>query len=141
MMRELQTRPAFVNGAMSSRELDNSSACLAESRVLISLSVEAVNLPNGLCTTAKVRHKYTTSRVHVVRREADKDPSNVHVQYIWPEVWSKMSKKSRQERKQHWAKEKPKLDNTRKMTGMSCFDLDDKEIVRNQENARNDVEL
>ena len=32
------------------------------------------------------------------------------LEHIWPEVWSDMTKNSQQKEKQHWAKEKPKLD-------------------------------
>ena len=38
--------------------------------------------------------------------------------YVWPEVWTKIGKAAQNREKQEWAKEKPKLDNARKLRGI-----------------------
>ena len=38
--------------------------------------------------------------------------------YVWPEVWTKIGKAAQNREKQKWAKEKPKLDNARKLRGI-----------------------
>ena len=35
--------------------------------------------------------------------------------YVWPEVWTKIGKAAQNREKQEWVKEKPKLDNARKL--------------------------
>ena len=74
------------------------------------------------------------SWVPVVREEIDEDPRNV--EYIWPEAWSSMSKKSQRKEKQHWAEKKPKLDYARKLRGIHCIDLEDEEFNETLKNAR-----
>ena len=39
--------------------------------------------------------------------------------YLWPEIWSGRSKAAKKKEKQEWAVEKPKLDNARKLKGIS----------------------
>ena len=46
---------------------------------------------------------------------------------LWPEVWTKIGKAAQNREKQEWAKEKPKLDNVRKLRGISFIDPDDEE--------------
>ena len=41
------------------------------------------------------------------------------VDYVWPEVWTKIGKAAQNREKQEWAKEKLKLDNARKLRGIS----------------------
>ena len=56
--------------------------------------------------------------------------------YVWPEVWTKIGKAAQNREKQEWAKEKPKLDNARKMRGIYFNDPDDTEHVEILKNAR-----
>ena len=61
---------------------------------------------------------------------------------IWPEIWSNMSKKSRQKEKQHRQKKKSKLDKARKLKGIYCFDPEDmkfKENVNMREGSGNSM--
>ena len=54
--------------------------------------------------------------------------------YVWPEVWTKNCKASQNRERQEWAKEKPKLDNARKLRGIYFVGPDDKEsseIIKN----------
>ena len=56
--------------------------------------------------------------------------------YVWPEVWTKIGKAAQNREKPEWAKEKPKLDNARKMRGIYFNDPDDTEHVEILKNAR-----
>ena len=47
--------------------------------------------------------------------------------YVWPEVWMKIGKAAQNREKQEWAKEKPKLDNARKLRRICFIDPNDKE--------------
>ena len=51
----------------------------------------------------------------MVREEIDKDSNDYQTRYVWPEVWTKIGKAAQNREKQEWAKEKPKLDNARKL--------------------------
>ena len=46
--------------------------------------------------------------------ETDKNSND----YVWPEVWTKIGKAAQNREKQEWAKEKPKLDNARRLRGI-----------------------
>ena len=37
--------------------------------------------------------------------------------YLWPELWMKLKRKSKLKEKQKWSNEKPKLDNARRLRG------------------------
>ena len=68
----------------------------------------------------------------MIKIQATSSPQN-----IWPEVGPK---NSRQKGKQHWVKEKPKLDNARKLRGIHSFDLEDmdfKETMNMRESSLN----
>ena len=52
---------------------------------------------------------------------------------MWPEVWLK--------EKQHWAKDNPKLDNTRTLRGIYYIEQEDIEFKGTMRNARNKLEL
>ena len=56
--------------------------------------------------------------------------------HVWPEVWTKLGKAAQNREKQEWAKEKPKLDNARKMRGIYFIDPDDEEYQEILNNAR-----
>ena len=47
--------------------------------------------------------------------------------YVWPEVWTNIGKPAQNREKQERAKEKPKLDNARKLRGIYFIDQDDRE--------------
>ena len=47
--------------------------------------------------------------------------------YVWPEVWTKIGEAAQNREKQEWAKEKPRLDNARKLRGIYFIGLDDRE--------------
>ena len=47
----------------------------------------------------------------MVREAAGKNSSNI-------KIWSEMSKAAQRKEKQHWAIEKPQLDNARKLRGI-----------------------
>ena len=49
---------------------------------------------------------------------------------IWPKVWSNMWKQSQLKDKQLWLKGKPKLNNARKLRGISYIDLEDMEQMK-----------
>ena len=63
---------------------------------------------------------------------------------FWPEVWTKIGKAAQNREKQEWAKEKPTLDNARKLRGIYFIDPDDKvysEIIeKKKKNARRKLE-
>ena len=48
--------------------------------------------------------------------------------HVWPELWKSMGKKTKQREKQKWSTEKPKLDNARRLRGISFTDPEDKEF-------------
>ena len=69
----------------------------------------------------------------MVRGETDKDPSEYQT-ISCIEVWTKIGNAAQNRENQEWAKEKPKLDNDRKMRGLYFVDPDDeeyKEILKN----------
>ena len=58
--------------------------------------------------------------VHSVEGEASKTfyvvrEKTARPDHVWPEVWTKIGKAAQIREKQEWAKEKPKLDNARKL--------------------------
>ena len=47
--------------------------------------------------------------------------------HVWPEIWTKIGNAAQnRKKKQEWAKEKPKLDNARKLRGIYFIDPDDR---------------
>ena len=58
-----------------------------------------------------------------------------------PEIWSNRSNNSHQKEKQHWATEKPKLDNARKLRLTYEMDPDDMEFKHAMKNARRELEV
>ena len=60
--------------------------------------------------------------------------------HVCPEVWTKIGKDVQNREKQEWAKEKPKLDNARKMRGIYFIDPDDEEYNEILRNARRKLE-
>ena len=62
------------------------------------------------------------SRVRLTKIQTTTRPD-----YVWTEVRTKIGKAAQNREKQEWAKEKPKLDNARKLRRMYLIDPDDKE--------------
>ena len=60
---------------------------------------------------------------------------------LWPEVWKHMSDASKRKEKQKWSIPKPKLDNARRLRGISFIDLEDEEFKAYYENARRKSEI
>ena len=57
-------------------------------------------------------------------------------EHVWPEVGTKNGKAALNRGKQEWAKEKPKLDNARKLEGIYFSDPDDRKYSDILRNAR-----
>ena len=45
--------------------------------------------------------------------------------HVWPEVWTNIGKAAQNREKQEWAKEKPQLDNARRLREIYFIDPDD----------------
>ena len=60
--------------------------------------------------------------------------------HLWPEHWKSMGKHAKLKEKQKWSHEKPKLDNARKLRGISFIDPEDKEFKETIKNARKKLE-
>ena len=60
--------------------------------------------------------------------------------HVWPEMWTKIGKAAQNREKQEWAKEKPKLENARKLKGIYFNDPDDEEFKEFLKNARRKLE-
>ena len=74
------------------------------------------------------------------RRRLTKIQTTTRPDYVWPEVWTKIGKAAQNREKQEGAKEKPKLDNARKLRGIYFIDPDDKEYSEILKNARRNLE-
>ena len=61
--------------------------------------------------------------------------------FLWPEMWLKMSKSAQRQEKQEWAIEKPKLGNARRLIGICFIDPDDVQFKETVKNARKKLEL
>ena len=61
--------------------------------------------------------------------------------YLWPEIWTDMSKNSKLKEKQNWAIEKPKLDNARRLRGIYFNDPEEIEFKETIKNAQRKCEV
>ena len=61
----------------------------------------------------------------MVRERRTKIQATSRPDHVWPEVWTKIGQAA-QNREKQGAKEKPKLDDARRLRGF-CFDPDDRE--------------
>ena len=61
--------------------------------------------------------------------------------YLWPEIWKDVSEAAQRKEKQKWATEKPKLDNARRLRGISFIDPADAEFKEIINNARRKLEV
>ena len=55
-------------------------------------------------------------------RRLTQNQATARPENLWPEVWSIMGKAAQKKEKQEWANEKPKLDNARRLRGISFID-------------------
>ena len=60
--------------------------------------------------------------------------------YLWPELWTKFGKNAKLKERLKWSREKPQLDNARKLRGNYFIDLEDKEFKETIKNARKKLE-
>ena len=72
----------------------------------------------------------TSRRIHAVWERLTKKQATSRPNCLWPEIWSGMSKAAQRKVKQHWATEKTKLDNARKLRHID-FIIDFKDTVKN----------
>ena len=61
--------------------------------------------------------------------------------YSWPEFRSVRRKQVNKKKKKHWASQKPKLENARKLSGICYIDPDDMEFQDTMKNVREKFEL
>ena len=59
--------------------------------------------------------------------DLQKNQATTRPDYLWPEIWTGMSKAGKKKEKQEWAMVKPKLDNARKLRGIFFVDPEDEE--------------
>ena len=76
----------------------------------------------------------TSSRIFVIQGKGlTKIQATTRPDYVWPEIWSGMSKAAEKKEKQEWTIEKPKLDNARKLRDIYFIKPEDgeyKEITK-----------
>ena len=73
----------------------------------------------------------TSERIFVVTTRPD---------HVWPEVWNSTNP-LKKEIDNTWTNEKPKLENARRMRGISFIDLEDEEYKETIKNARKKLEV
>ena len=74
---------------------------------------------------AHVIERKTSERMQVFRRRFIKIQTTNRPDYLWPGIWSGMSKADKKKEKQEWASEEPKFDKARKLRGIYFIDLED----------------
>ena len=60
--------------------------------------------------------------------------------HLWTELWIKLGRNAKLKEKQKWFKEKPKLDNARRLRGIYFIDPEDNEFKETIKNARKNLE-
>ena len=60
--------------------------------------------------------------------------------HLWPEIWKTLGRNDKLKEKQKWSHEKLHLENARKLRGIYCIDLEDKEFKDTIKNARKKLE-
>ena len=60
--------------------------------------------------------------------------------HLWPELWTKWGRNDKLKEKHKWSDEKPKLDNSRRLRGISFLDPEDGELKETIKNARKKLE-
>ena len=76
----------------------------------------------------------------MVREKLTKIQATARPDHLWPDVWTKIGKAAQNREQQEWAKEKPKLDNARRLRGIYSIDPDHREDLEIFKNARRNVE-
>ena len=78
---------------------------------------------------------YMWSRERLRRKQQTSRPD-----YLWPELWTKLSRNASLKETQKWSNEKLYLENARKLRGIYFIDPEDKEFKDTIKNARKKVE-
>ena len=73
---------------------------------------------------------YTWSGGRLTRKQLTSRPD-----HLWPELWRKLGRNAQLMERQKWAKEKPKLDNARKLRGIYFIDPEVKEFKETIKNG------
>ena len=81
-----------------------------------------------------------SQRICEVEGGLTKFQSTARPDHVWPEVRTKIGKAAQHGEKQEWAKEKPKLDNARRLRGIYFIDPDDEEHKETLKHARRKLE-
>ena len=74
------------------------------------------------------------------RRRLAKIQRTTRPDHVWPEVWTTIGKAALNREEQEWAREKPKLDNTRRMRGIYFIGPDDDDYKETLKNAKRNLE-
>ena len=74
----------------------------------------------------------------MVRVETDKTAGNItsRPDRLWSELWRGLGRNAQLKGGRGWSKEKPKLDNARRLRGIYFIDPEDKEFKETIKNAR-----
>ena len=80
--------------------------------------------------------KKTSWRVYVVRERLTRKQLTSRPDHLWPELWKRIGKNAKLKEKQKWSREKPQLDNARKLRGIYFIEPDDKEFKETIKSAR-----
>ena len=74
-------------------------------------------------------------------RRLTKIQATTRPDYLWPEIWTGMSKAAKKKEKQEWASEKPKVDNARRSRGIYFVGTEDGEHKETIKLARKKLEV
>ena len=77
----------------------------------------------------------------MVRGRLQKFKQLPHLNDMWPEIWSGMSKAAWKKEKRKWAVEKPKLDDVRKLRGICFIDPENGACKETIKNAKQKLEI
>ena len=78
--------------------------------------------------------------IFVVRGETDKNAANIQARSFMARTLDENGKNVQLKERQTWSREKPKLDNARKLRGVYFIDPEDEEVKLTIKNARNNLE-
>ena len=73
-------------------------------------------------------------------RRLTKRQATFRPDHLWPELWTKLGRSAKLKEMQKWSKEKPKVDNARRLRGIYFIDPEDKEFKETIKNARKKLE-
>ena len=97
--------------------------------------VRSLDRFHSILLEEKAPNGYMWSGVRLTRKQLTSRPD-----HLWPELWKSMGKHAKLKEKQKWSREKPKLDNARKLRGIYFIDPEDKEYKETIKNARKKLE-